>query len=73
MAAEPPSSELSSLESFVTANDLTAEKSTAASSPAQDKPSPYRDARPLPRELRGHCQIFLEEQLCMLPLVSWSR
>ena len=25
---------------------------------------PYREARQLPRELKGHCQIFLEEQLC---------
>ena len=57
-------SSLSSPTSFVTAHDATADKSTAASSPVQDKSCPYRETRQLPRELKEHCQIFLEEQLC---------
>ncbi|KAH7162572.1 hypothetical protein B0J13DRAFT_13914 [Dactylonectria estremocensis] len=68
----PSSSELSSLASFVTAHDSALDKLTAASSPAQDNPCPYRDARQLPRELRAHCQIFLEEQLytCAINLLN---
>jgi hypothetical protein len=50
--------------SFYTANDSDAEQSTTASSPAQATLCPYREARQLPRELKEHCQIFLEEQLC---------
>ncbi|KAF4967374.1 hypothetical protein FZEAL_10541 [Fusarium zealandicum] len=63
MASASPSSSLSSPASFVTAHDSLVDKSTAASSPVQENPCPYRDARPLPRDLRAHCQIFLEEQL----------
>ncbi|KAM5379587.1 hypothetical protein ACJZ2D_003935 [Fusarium nematophilum] len=63
MASASPSSSLSSSESFVTAHDSIVDKSTAASSPVQGNPCPYRDARPLPRELKAHCHIFLEEQL----------
>lgn len=64
MDADPSSSVLSSAPSFVTAKDSKRDKSTAASSPAQDNLCPYREARRLPRELKEHCQIFLEEQLC---------
>ncbi|KAH7170471.1 hypothetical protein EDB81DRAFT_876502 [Dactylonectria macrodidyma] len=68
----PSSSELSSLASFVTAHDSALDKLTAASSPVQDNPCPNRDARQLPRELRAHCQIFLEEQLytCAINLLN---
>lgn len=43
---------------------------TSLSSPVEDDDSslpdepPYRDAVQLPHELRSHCQIHLEEQLC---------
>ncbi|KAF5677960.1 hypothetical protein FHETE_1480 [Fusarium heterosporum] len=60
MATASSSPCLSSPSSFVTAQDA---KSTAASSPVHENPCPYRDARPLPRDLKAHCQIFLEEQL----------
>ena len=41
------------------------EEGTTPSSPGDPVPSPsYRDARLLPRELKEHCQIYLEEQLC---------
>ncbi|CAG7554438.1 unnamed protein product [Fusarium equiseti] len=63
MATASSSSSLSSPSSFVTAHDVTLEKSTAASSPVHDNPCPYRDARHLPRDLKSHCQILLEEQL----------
>ncbi|KAJ4190035.1 hypothetical protein NW767_011378 [Fusarium falciforme] len=63
MASASPSSCLSSPASFVTAHDSIVDKSTAASSPVQENPCPYRDARQLPRELKAHCHIFLEEQL----------
>ncbi|KAF7542186.1 hypothetical protein G7Z17_g11808 [Cylindrodendrum hubeiense] len=71
-SASPFSSELSSPASFVTARDSGVDKSTAASSPVQDNPCPYRDARQLPRELKAHCQIFLEEQLytCAINLLN---
>ena len=67
MADASPFSSLGSprsSESFYTAKDSDAVKSTAASSPAHGSPCPYRDARRLPHELKEHCQIFLEEQLC---------
>jgi len=68
----PHNSGSSSPASFYTANDSDdggeeeeeEHDSTTASSPAQAAPCPYREARRLPRELKGHCQIFLEEQLC---------
>ncbi|KAJ4008864.1 hypothetical protein NW752_008820 [Fusarium irregulare] len=63
MATSSSSSNLSSPISFVTAHDVTLDKSTAASSPVHDNPCPYRDARHLPRDLKSHCQILLEEQL----------
>ncbi|KAJ4141177.1 hypothetical protein NW768_000384 [Fusarium equiseti] len=63
MATASSSSSLSSPISFVTAHDVTLDKSTAASSPVHDNPCPYRDARHLPRDLKSHCQILLEEQL----------
>lgn len=68
MATASSSSNLSSPSSFVTAHDATLDKSTAASSPVHENPCPYRDARQLPRDLKAHCQILLEEQLCMLVL-----
>lgn len=68
MAPSSPPSDVSSLSSFVTAHGSIAAKSTAASSPMQDNPCPYRDPRHLPRDLKIHCQIFLEEQLCMYTL-----
>lgn len=43
---------------------------TTASSPAQAAASPYREARPLPPEIKDHCQILLEEQLCTSLLAS---
>ncbi|KAF5017165.1 hypothetical protein F66182_10933 [Fusarium sp. NRRL 66182] len=63
MAPASSSPSLSSPASFVTAHDSVVGKSTAASSPVQENPCPYRDARQLPRDLKAHCQIFLEEQL----------
>ncbi|PNY24111.1 Uncharacterized protein TCAP_05948 [Tolypocladium capitatum] len=68
MAASGSSSPLS----FYTANDSHAEQSTTPSSPARAKPCPYRQARKLPRELKEHCQIFLEEQLytCAINLLN---
>ncbi|KAF9764246.1 hypothetical protein IL306_002843 [Fusarium sp. DS 682] len=65
MATASSSSNLTSPSSFVTAHDATLDKSTAASSPVNENPCPYRDARQLPRDLKAHCQILLEEQLCM--------
>ncbi|ATY65935.1 hypothetical protein A9K55_002013 [Cordyceps militaris] len=38
-------------------------RSTAASSPLHTQHASFRDVRPLPRDLKAHCQIFLEEQL----------
>ncbi|KAG5927401.1 hypothetical protein E4U42_002297 [Claviceps africana] len=58
-----PRSGSSSPASYYTANDSSVECSTTASSPMQGLLCPYRDARQLGRELRDHCQIFLEEQL----------
>ncbi|GKT97861.1 hypothetical protein FLAG1_00139 [Fusarium langsethiae] len=63
METSSSSSSLSSPASFVTAHDVAFDKSTAASSPIQDNPCPYRDGRQLPRDLKSHCQILLEEQL----------
>lgn len=54
----------SSPASYYTANDSKTECSTTASSPLQGLSCPYREARQLHRELKEHCQIFLEEQLC---------
>lgn len=61
----------SSPASFYTAND-SASRPSMASSPAQAAPCPYREACQLPRELKEHCQIFLEEQLytCAINLVN---
>ncbi|KAG6004771.1 hypothetical protein E4U21_000801 [Claviceps maximensis] len=58
-----PSSVSSSPASYYTANDSKLDCSTTASSPVQGLSCPYRDARQLHRELKDHCQIFLEEQL----------
>ncbi|GJN68840.1 hypothetical protein PLICBS_002885 [Purpureocillium lilacinum] len=78
----PHNSGSSSPASFYTANDSDdgggeeeeEHDSTTASSPAQAAPCPYREARRLPRELKGHCQIFLEEQLytCAINLLNSS-
>ncbi|KAG5927648.1 hypothetical protein E4U53_002831 [Claviceps sorghi] len=61
--AMTPRSGSSSPTSYYTANDSDVECSTTASSPMQGLLCPYRDGRQLDRELRDHCQIFLEEQL----------
>ena len=53
--------------SYYTAPDSDVEQSTTASSPAHATPCAYREARQPPRELKEHCQIFLEEQLCTRP------
>ncbi|KAI9166825.1 hypothetical protein HJFPF1_02940 [Paramyrothecium foliicola] len=68
----PLSSTDSSPLSFYTAKDSGQDESTAASSPIHGRPCPYRDTRQLPRELKDHCQIFLEEQLytCAVNLLS---
>ncbi|PHH79741.1 hypothetical protein CDD82_2198 [Ophiocordyceps australis] len=58
MAASSAVSACSSPRSFYTANDSESKDSTTASSPFE-----FRHGRPLPRELKEHCQIYLEEQL----------
>lgn len=77
-----PLTERSPEPSFYTAHTSPANEaqSTNASSPVV-APAPslvYRRARQLPRELKEHCQIYLEEQLCALlqlqrpsGLLSW--
>lgn len=50
-------------------SELTS-KSTTASTPTTSSPCQYRTARELPHELKEHCQIFLEEQLCMHTYVT---
>ncbi|AEO58029.1 hypothetical protein MYCTH_2304989 [Thermothelomyces thermophilus ATCC 42464] len=60
---------ISTPESFFTARNSpsNAADETVLSSPVDDPPQQeqaYRDAVQLPRELRQHCQIHLEEQLC---------
>lgn len=50
-------------------SELTS-KSTTASTPTTGSPCQYRTARELPHELKEHCQIFLEEQLCMHTCVT---
>ncbi|TQV95217.1 major facilitator superfamily transporter [Cordyceps javanica] len=58
------SSSDSSPASFHTAAESElSRQSTAATSPLHTRHAPFRDVRPLPRELKAHCQIFLEEQL----------
>lgn len=69
MGIKSPVTLSSSPASFYTANDSethesTTHESTTASSPVQAALGPYREARQLPRELKDHCQIFLEEQIC---------
>ncbi|KAM4062334.1 hypothetical protein HRG_011132 [Hirsutella rhossiliensis] len=50
--------------------DSETQRSATASSP--DTPCPYIEARQLPRELKDHCQIFLEEQIytCAINLLN---
>jgi hypothetical protein len=62
----PTSISSSSADSFHTAvvSPSNGEESTTASSTAFHRPSPYRSARDLPRELKEHCKIYLEEELC---------
>ncbi|KAK4249914.1 hypothetical protein C7999DRAFT_12310 [Corynascus novoguineensis] len=63
---------ISTPESFYTARNSpsnAADETALSSSPDDDPPkqrSTCRDAVQLPRELRQHCQIHLEEQLCAL-------
>lgn len=63
MASSSPLSSLSHSTSFYSLPEGNSTLTTA-SSPLHPHPCPYRDARQLPRELKQHCQIFLEEQLC---------
>ncbi|KAM4054696.1 major facilitator superfamily transporter [Hirsutella rhossiliensis] len=72
MGTNSPTTRSSSPASFYTANDSEAHRSTTASSPAQATPCPYREARQLPRQLKDHCQIFLEEQIytCAINLLN---
>lgn len=68
MARRSQPSTNSSPTSFYTSKEDESErtaKSTTASTPVKGQPCPYREARELPHELKEHCQIFLEEQLCM--------
>jgi hypothetical protein len=50
---------------------------TGLSSIAEEQPADetgYRDAVPLPHELKSHCQIHLEERLCAChPFFSTSK
>lgn len=62
MSSSSPPTPLSRSTSFYSA--VEGDVSTAASSPVQTRPCPYRSTKPLPRELKDHVQIFLEEQLC---------
>lgn len=71
----PLSSPSSGNDSFYTAaNHSAGGGSTTASSPVHARPCPYRAARQLPSELKQHCQIFLEEQLCTrcMTVSFWS-
>lgn len=59
--------------SFYTARNSpsNAADDTGLSSPVEEPLAdelPYRDAAQLPHELKSHCQIHLEEQLC--PCIS---
>lgn len=74
MALASPRSGASSQASFHTALESEASASTSASSPAQRRPCPYRKAKRLPRELKEHTQIFLEEQLCKhsIPYLAYA-
>jgi hypothetical protein len=66
---------ISTPESYHTARGSpNAADETGLSSPVegdhvQDEPS-YRDAVPLPHELKSHCQIHMEEQLCSSLLLT---
>lgn len=66
LTALPSSSSPASFYTPVGGSPATAGDCTNLSTPATEPASsPYRDARPLPRELKEHCQIFFEEQMCM--------
>ena len=69
-----PLSSMSSPSTFYTANGSPSNggESTDTSSLSANVPSPYRAVRRLPRELREHCQIYLEEQLCMCNALVYS-
>ena len=62
---------ISTPDSYYTAQDSpsNAADETSLSSPIDDHPPPteqqYRHAVQVPHELKSHCQIHLEEQLCM--------
>lgn len=63
---------ISTPESYYTArgSPSNAADETSPSSPLEEHPPEeqrpcYRDAVQLPHELKSHCQIHLEEQLCM--------
>lgn len=69
---------ISTPESFYTAHDSASNGAddTTLSSPVDDVPlweePTYRPAAQLPRELRQHCQIHLEEELCRLPALLFQ-
>ncbi|TPX09828.1 uncharacterized protein E0L32_009019 [Thyridium curvatum] len=64
LTALPSSSSPASFYTPVGGSPATAGDCTNLSTPATEPASsPYRDARPLPRELKEHCQIFFEEQM----------
>jgi hypothetical protein len=64
---------ISTPESYYTARDSSnaADETTITSPGAEDDEVPqtfgYREAIQLPHELKSHCQIHLEEQLCQFP------
>ena len=65
--ASPADGATSSVQTFHTALDSPSQRqpsSTAASSPAIRPPSAYVEAQELPRRLKEHCKIYLEEELC---------
>jgi hypothetical protein len=64
---------ISTPDSYYTARDSpsNAAYDTTLSSPGEEPPEEelaYRDAVQLPHELKSHCQIHMEEQLCMSSL-----
>ncbi|KAM4061340.1 major facilitator superfamily transporter [Hirsutella rhossiliensis] len=70
MVTKSPTTRNSSPASFYAAKDSETQGSATSSSPAT--PCPYSEARQLPRELKDHCQIFLEEQIhtCAINLLN---
>ena len=62
---------MSSQLSFQTAVEMQSSQLSALSSiistePETESKSPYRAAKQLPYELREHCLIYFEEELCIV-------